>query len=571
MPVRSAHAAAALVAGLLVAVGAPGATHAAITAADTPVQVSVVVPLTAPVGSSGLLTVDALEHYTSPGGLLTRQLEAVAGRPVTIAIDPMILVSIRVLGSSAPQSALEWLDRLEGVTNETFPLGYADSGLTLQLQAGSTAPAKPQSFDFAIDPGLFSDPESPSPTPTETGNATSGPTDAPPNNEQEGEEDGEEEEDAGPPPLPSTDDLLAWPYTMPGMAWPGEGSVTAPDLEALKAAEYETVILGSANVDRSGSPRSPLATVNDTDVLVSDAEVSSLVRAAAATVSEEDWTAGMAAVSDALAGVSRSGDGSVRGILITLGRGPLGSDSWLGETIQAIDALPSVTLTPLSVAMETESSTATLVESPLPEETVALFESVLSAQRAENRFATMIENPVDFTAPRQLEVLVLASHSWRHNPEGWPVAISEFRERSVELRSAVQVVESSTNNFFADRQSLYIPVNNTLPHRVTVYITVRPESPLIRVEDSRVELTIEPDAQGRGAVPVESISNGVVDVTVTLTSSTGVSIGDPATLELNVQAGWETPITIGIAVIVVLIFGVGIARTIVRRRRSVRE
>jgi hypothetical protein len=72
-------------------------------------------------------------------------------------------------------------------------------------------------------------------------------------------------------------------------------------------------------------------------------------------------------------------------------------------------------------------------------------------------------------------------------------------------------------------------------------------------------------------VPVQSISNGVVDVTVTLASGTGVEIGNPRTLELNVQAGWETPITIGIAVIVVVIFGVGVARTIVRRRKSVRE
>ena len=75
-----------------------------------------------------------LENWTGPTGLLTRQLDALAGRRVAIGIDPRIIASIRVLGSSAPPSATAWLQRLSEMPNEMFPLAYADADLAVQAQ-----------------------------------------------------------------------------------------------------------------------------------------------------------------------------------------------------------------------------------------------------------------------------------------------------------------------------------------------------------------------------------------------------------------------------------------------------
>jgi hypothetical protein len=47
-----------------------------------------------------------------------------------------------------------------------------------------------------------------------------------------------------------------------------------------------------------------------------------------------------------------------------------------------------------------------------------------------------------------------------------------------------------------------------------------------------------------------------------------MQVGDTTYVRTSVQAGWETPVTIGFAIAVVLIFAFGIFRTIVRRRRA---
>jgi hypothetical protein len=58
-----------------------------------------------------------------------------------------------------------------------------------------------------------------------------------------------------------------------------------------------------------------------------------------------------------------------------------------------------------------------------------------------------------------------------------------------------------------------------------------------------------------------------VQVLVTLNSSAGVQVGAPTVAEINVQAGWETPIVLVLAAIVVMVFAVGIVRNILRRRK----
>ena len=96
-------------------------------------------------------------------------------------------------------------------------------------------------------------------------------------------------------------------------------------------------------------------------------------------------------------------------------------------------------------------------------------------------------------------------------------------------------------------------------------------APLLAVTDDRVELVIEPNSQAKGQVPVQSISNGTVMVAASLTSASGESIGGTTLTEINVQAGWETPIVLVVAGIVVTVFTVGIVRNILRRRRTSAE
>ncbi|HEX6954492.1 MAG TPA: DUF6049 family protein, partial [Agromyces sp.] len=87
-----------------------------VTSADR-VGLALAYPLTTPPIETGLVPAERLEAWTAPTGVLTRQLESVDGAAVAVGIDPRIPASIRVLGSSAPEFAVEWLAELERMPN----------------------------------------------------------------------------------------------------------------------------------------------------------------------------------------------------------------------------------------------------------------------------------------------------------------------------------------------------------------------------------------------------------------------------------------------------------------------
>jgi hypothetical protein len=493
-------------------------------------RLAIAVPLVVPANSTGLIPAQTLAVYTAPGGLLTRQLDAVIDTPVAIGIDPMILVSIRVLGTSAPPTALDWLDRLEAASNDTFALGYADTDLALVSQAGGSLPIGPDTLEFALDPTLFAaegdDDATPVPTPT------AGPVD---------------------PVLPTTEQLLDWPYTLEGIAWPRDGSLVAGDLERI-AAEYATTIVSSGNLNRDGGGAA--AEVSGASVIVSDDAVSAALRAAAAGDSDA------AAVS---AAATSSGGGVV---LATIDRSTPPSDDLLGQIIAALAADPSITLVRLGEAIADEPGSATLVDAAISENATRA-SALFTAATADRRFASIAANPDGISGPRNLSMLALLSNAWNINPAGWMRASGTFLDDSAALRASVQVAEIASLLLVADNNQ-YLPVNidNALDQPVTVFVTLRPATAVLVVPEPRIEVTVPAQSQARVDVPVRSLTNGTVDFVVTLTGANGQQVGSDVAGEVNVQAGWETPIVIVIAGIVVLIFGVGIVRTILRRRRS---
>lgn len=529
MPLRAALSLLLGLAGGVAGV-APAAPGATTLGPDGMVTLTVVVPLAVPEADTGFIPAAALAQYTSASGLLTRELDALIGRPVAIAIDPRIIASIRILGSSAPPSALAWLDRLAAVSNETFPLTYADSDITLATQAGSGRVLEPESFDFAIDPALFTPPDALNPTPAPT----------PPAIE-----------------LPTSESLLQWPYSLTSIAWPRDASVVKDDLTTIAASGYSTTLLSSSNVTRDDP--SPVVTVADGRAAVADDTVSAALRAAVASVGPEDWEAAMAAVFAVL-------DAAPESVLATLDRTVPISGTHLADTLAALQADPRVRFSGLRELIAGAAAGATLVDSPQDASRVAKVTVLLDAERAEARFATVADSPSEITAPRRLQLLALLSTAWLQNPDGWVTATDAHLTASSDLRSSVQVVAYSSFNLLADSAGLPISVSNTLDQPVTVYITVRPETALLAVGDSRVALVVEPDSQAKGQIPVQAVSNGTVQVLITLSSGAGAPVGDPATAEINVQAGWETPVVLVIAAIVVVVFAVGIVRNILRRR-----
>lgn len=544
MPWRPVLAALALLAGLAGVVTGPLPATAVDAAA--PVRLAIAVPLVVPASTTGLLSADDLAQYTAPLGLLTRQLDAVIGQQVAIGIDPMIIVSIRVLGSAAPASATAWLERLAAAPNQTFALAYEDADVTLATQAGALTVPQPQSFDFAIDPANFAAATDPTATPSASPTA----------------------DPANPvlPALPTTSTLLDWPYTLSGIAWPRDDSAIATDLQALSASGYTSTILSSTNVKRDASGGSSVV-VDGNKVLVSNSAVSAALRSAARATTDGDWLSAMSTLTDAIAAAGSTRSGNDAEVLATIDRSILFAGDRLAETLGQLAADSTVSMVSLSSIVADAGAPATVVDAPQAAERVALASPMFDAERAEQQFASVAEDPLAITAPRRLVLLSVLANQWQSNQAAWPSAATDFLSTSTGLVSSVEIIASSRINLLADRATLPIVVSNGLDQAVTVYISVRADSGLLAVESSRVKLVIEPNSQGKGQIPVQAISNGTIGLTMSLTSVSGVPIGSQTRTEINVQAGWETPVVIVIAALVVAMFAFGIVRTILRRRK----
>ncbi len=548
-----ARVAAAVVASTALAAAVVLAAPANAVDGSAPPQVAIVIPLTVPATESGLIDSNALRAYTAPDGLLAERLDAAIDRPVTLAIDPMIIVSIRILGSEAPASAVSWLNRLRGVSNETFALAFADADLTLALQSGSGEVPSPIGFDYALVADRFSAAVEPIAEATASPNPTSTASPDSPTNST----------------VPSLTALLEWPYALSAVAWPVVDTVTTPDLAALVAGETAVTLIADSNVEIPAQAGSA-TTVNGAPATVTDSSVSKALQETIDAQSADAWQQSLQSLTAEIAAKSARQSGPQPTIVATLDRTTPEAGTRLAETLAAIGAQASIALVPLSTVLAAPATSADLVESPQPANRLAVARSLISEEQLDAQFATIVDNPSTITAQRRNGLLALLSADWVNNATEWSSAAQTFAAESVELRSSVQIVDVSNINFFTDRQSIQIPVSNRLDVPVRVLVTVTAQRPLLFIEQSPIELVIEPRSQKNAPIPVQSVSNGIVQLTVTIASPAGVPIGASNRVSVNVQAGWETPVVTAVGVLAVAVFVTGLIRNILRRRKQLR-
>lgn len=534
--------------------------------AATPVNVTVIMPITTPEGSTGLIPAAALETFTSSTGLLSRQLDGVIDRPVAIAIDPMIIASIRILGSSAPSGARDWLDRLANATNDIFPLSYADADIALQAQAGVGTLLAPTSFDQAIDPTLFTTPPvaaeeapgtaSPEPDPTAAPSPTPTPTQTP---------------GAGTPP--TSTELLAWNYSATGIGWPSAGVVARAHLDVFAASGLTTTILDGTNVSRADDSVTPNTAVTLGDGLgtglVTDDALQSAIRAAAMATTDDAWREAMAETYAQLAVVSAEQPGTTRTLLATFARGWPPTSDRLSETLDALDAVPWQAPATLQATLRSvPAGDVSFVAQAEPEASVGLARQLLQREAEVAAFSTALADPVAVTGAHRLDLLALLATSWAAKPDVWQDAIGASLVASSEILHSVSVTTRGPINVVGSKVPLPITLRNELDQSVTVRVQVVPSNGRLLVSRD-IESTIDADSARIVTVPVTAaVGSGDVTLRVTLFTPTGVLVNQPALIAVNVQADWEGLGAIILAILVVLFFGFGVWRNIVRRRKE---
>lgn len=531
---------------------------------QAPVSVSVAMPVTVPKSTDGILTAPVLAAATSVDGTLTQQLDAAEDHNVAVAVDPRIIASIRILGDNAPSSAITWLQRLEALRNETFALPYADADVTGLRQAGSDGILSPISLDQSVKSENFPGAATPAPTPTATPGQTSSPAPTEASSDGTTTDDGA---DQAQETLPTTESLLDFPYSMDSIAWPTEGTVSSADLPALERAGTKTTIVSSGNTS-AGADTTITASekIGDDHVLVSDQSMSSMLRRAATATDRQTWSSTMSELTATLATSARAAT-ATGPILLTLGREWPSDSTRLSQALDALESTAWVAPADLSTASKAVAGSLTLASASTGEARIDQLQRLVRGEQGLSAFATIVDDPNQLTAPARLRLLALASNAWRDDDRGLAAAVEARTAAWAKSTTEVGIVDSSSLTLLGDRSSLPVSIRNSSAYPVTVHLSVQPSNSALRVVRNDIVVEIQPDSSTRATVPVQSVANGKVELTMSLSSPTGVAVAQPATVELNVQAQWETVITAVAAIALIGIFGFGIFRSIRKRIR----
>jgi len=530
-------------------------------------SVTVIAPITSVPSSTGLIQPAALEAFTNDSGVLTRELDAVFGRPVTIAVDPRIIASIRALGSTAPASAVAWLERLEAAPNPIIPLTFGDSDISGERQAGAASVLQPTSLAYALKAANFvnvSNVIEPPASPTSAGaTSAASPTPTP---------------DSG--AVPTLEQLLSWDYTSTAIAWPRAGAASTADLPFFAASGLTSTIVDSAQVTApvtaSGSTADLDATalVGDQRVLVADHGVSQALQDSVSATTETrkgealSQLAGSLAVAAGAAQSAATAGASPSQTLAVLDRSAMNLSS-IDDALAVIQSRSWSTPGTLDdLLATTPTQTVSLTDASETQERVDQLRALLGSEQSIDSFSSVLTDPQVLTGEHRADLLALLSNGWVSNSGGWNVAAQASITADQKVLASVQIVEGSNINLLSNQAPLPVTISNELAYPVTVVVHVTPSSGRLLIDQNDVQVTVEAGSRKGAQIPVTAVANGSVTLSFQLLSPSGVLVSTPSPVMVNVSADWETWGTVIIAALIVVVFGIGVLRLILKRRKA---
>lgn len=506
----------------------------------------VIVPITAPALERGLLTEADLTTLMGPEGELRAQLDAVTGTAAILAIDPAIVAAVRVLGTTAPVVAQQWLRDLMELPNSRFALQFGDADIATEVAAGLSSPLSIATLNSYMSPASFTGGvggTTPTPTPTAT------PTTAP---------------IAG--QLPTLDELLDIGGGASNVYWPATGTGGNEVVGALRDRTVDdvasSILLPTTVV--SGAP-SAWAQAEGAQILTYDAEVSAALRTASTSQNAIVRAAALSAASG-YAAVATSAAPSAA-LLVTVDRATARSAEQLAATIAAASSLSGRTAVDLS-ALTTGAASAVTVSDVDPDAArVATLEVLLEQETDLTGFATILADPTLLTAPERATILQLLGNAWRDTPAPFADAIEAHHAATAKTLASVAIMRPSDITLLASSAPLAFSIHNELPWPVSLVLIATPNDPRLIVQNSTpVEAAASQNT--RVPVPVEArVGSGESTLDLQLRSPAMVAIGDEVPVAVAVRAEWES---VGIVIMVVLIGGMivlGVVRTVLRLRK----
>lgn len=255
---------------------------------------------------------------------------------------------------------------------------------------------------------------------------------------------------------------------------------------------------------------------------------------------------------------------------------PAGLPAFLAALTQApwlarVDAASLLTDTPDDpVAAAETPAAAPLSAAPPPLLSATRLGRLADQRDTILRVSTVLRDRAAFERTYRELLDELTSARWRWAPDDWD---SLYQDVAAEVRgatSAIRVIPREVN-FLAETGSLQVTVENGLGYAIEdIRLVIQPTNPRMQVVEQPEALAIGPNSRATVLVPMRAVAAGRADVRAVLTTSEGTQIGRGAVIPvfanpLDAQIYWIAGIAVGLVLVL------GVARAIVRGTSRIDE
>lgn len=342
--------------------------------------------------------------------------------------------------------------------------------------------------------------------------------------------------------------------------WLHSAEITSAQLAELAQRSADAVLVPSSV---AVSDRTVVQYGQSTLIRV-DEDLSSQLSSAVVAPSEVEAEASLQRVQGLVAKRAFSETGEV--LVVDTGRLPVTAIALrLEDVLSRLAAVTYVDIVGVPFDQQPNELVLQITETTPSREWTTFVDDVGGLWDSDVRYSVISSNPEAAIVQRWNRYLALFSSAWRDNPQGRQTEWERAAEDSKAFQSSVFIEQGSSLTVLADRTELPVTIRNTLPAAVQVELVVQPTRGLLRVEQSRIDVLIPANSFQRVGVPVRSLANGVAPVDISLNNALGDQVGETVSIQVTVRAGWESVIAIALAIIIGLVFALGIYRAVQRR------
>ncbi len=241
--------------------------------------------------------------------------------------------------------------------------------------------------------------------------------------------------------------------------------------------------------------------------------------------------------------------------------------------VQALTAAPWTQATPLGDLVRTPPPDVERAPLRYPaadrraELPAAGLQAVAEALARQRVTATVLADPQPMVAAAERSAVAASATGWRGRLDEWRKEIDRFRRQAQADANGLRVLQGSDLTVVSSQVQLPVTVENTLPQKAQVQVSLRATTQRLVVPGSPL-VSVPASSQRRLTVPVRAVANGNTDVVVQLLTPGGEPIGDAVTMTVRVRADWETWGTLVLGAVVGLVLVVGVVRGIRQGRRQ---